>query len=94
MSLASAERKAARLIKRNLAIDDLYERLEDLRDAVQALSTRAGSGISREYGRARAFAAETADEAEEVVKDHLAASLLLAIGIGVVIGYFIRRGTE
>ena len=40
------------------------------------------------------YASETAHEAEEAMKEHLAASLLLAVGLGVVVGYFIRRGTE
>jgi hypothetical protein len=43
---------------------------------------------------ARDSAAETWEDAEEAMKDHLAASLLLAIGLGIVVGYFIRRGTE
>jgi hypothetical protein len=28
------------------------------------------------------------------MKDNLAASLVLALGLGLVVGYFIRRGTE
>jgi ElaB/YqjD/DUF883 family membrane-anchored ribosome-binding protein len=91
---AGAERKGARLLKGNLDIGDLYDELEGLRDSVRALSARAGKGASREYGRARAYASETVDEAEELMKDHLAASLLLAVGLGILVGYFIRRGTE
>jgi hypothetical protein len=29
-----------------------------------------------------------------MVKDNLAASLVLAVGLGVLVGYFIRRGSE
>jgi hypothetical protein len=28
------------------------------------------------------------------MKDNLAASLILAVGLGIVVGYFLRRGTE
>lgn len=94
ISWAGAERKAARLLKGNLDIDDLYNEIEGLRDSVRALSARAGQSASRRYDRARDSAAETWDDAEEAMKDHLAASLLLAIGLGIVVGYFIRRGTE
>jgi hypothetical protein len=93
-NLARAERKASRLLKGSLDIGDLYDELEALRDSVQALSARAGQSASRRYDRARDSAAETWEEAEEAMKDHLAASLLLAVGLGLVIGYFIRRGTE
>jgi biopolymer transport protein ExbB/TolQ len=93
-NLARAERRASRLLKGSLDIGDLYDELEALRDSVQALSARAGQSASRRYDRARDSAAETWEEAEEAMKDHLAASLLLAVGLGLVIGYFIRRGTE
>ncbi len=53
-----------------------------------------GKGASRQFGRARDFASEAAHDAEEAMKDNLAASLILAVGLGVVVGYFIRRGSE
>ena len=33
-------------------------------------------------------------KAEELMKDNLAASLVVALGVGVLVGYLIRRGTE
>ncbi len=45
-------------------------------------------------GRARDYASGAAHEAEDLMKDNLAASLVLALGLGLVVGYFIRRGTE
>ena len=42
----------------------------------------------------RDYASEAAQEAEELMKDNLAASFVLALGIGVVIGYLIRRSTD
>ena len=50
---------------------------------------RAGSSVAP-----RAYASDTAHDAEEVMKDNLAASLVLAVGLGVLVGYFIRRGSE
>jgi F0F1-type ATP synthase assembly protein I len=94
VSLVRAERKAARFVKDNFDIDDLYDQLDTLRNYVQELSASVGKGASRQFGRARDFASETAHDAEEAMKDNLAASLILAVGLGVVVGYFLRRSTE
>jgi len=94
VSLARAERKATRFVKDNFDIDDLYDQLDTLRSYVQELSSGVGKNTSRQLGRARDFASDAAQEAEETMKDNLAASLILAVGLGVIVGYFIRRGTE
>jgi hypothetical protein len=65
-----------------------------LRSYVQEFSTSMGKSVSRQYGRARDFASDAAHEAEEAMKDHLAASLILAVGLGILVGYFLRRRTE
>lgn len=88
LGLARAERKTSRFVKDNVDLDDLYDQIGALRDYV------ADRGASRRFGRARDFAAEAAEEAEEAMKDNLAASLILAVGLGIVVGYFLRRGTE
>jgi len=96
VSLARAERKAARLVRdvKDIDLDDLYDQLENLRDYVHELSQSVGKSASRQYGRARAYTSEAAKEAEELMKDNLAASLILALGLGLVVGYLIRRSTE
>jgi hypothetical protein len=94
VSLARAERKTARFVKDNLAIDDLYDQIDSLRDYVQELSASAGKTASRQFSRARALASGAAQEAEETMKDNLAASLILAVGLGMLVGYFLRRGSE
>ena len=93
LNLAKAEREAARLVN-NLDVDDLYNQIETLRSYVAELSSGLGKNASRQFGRARAYASDTAHDAEEVMKDNLAASLVLAVGLGVLVGYFIRRGSE
>ena len=96
VSLARAERKAARLVRdvKDIDVEDLYDQLDNLRDYVRQLAQNVGKGANRQYGRARDYASETAQEAEELMKDNLAASLILALGLGLVVGYFIRRSTE
>jgi ElaB/YqjD/DUF883 family membrane-anchored ribosome-binding protein len=93
VSLARAERKAARLVS-NLDIDDLDDQLDNLRVYVQELSSALGRNAGRQFGRARAYASDAAQEAEEAMKDNLAASLIFAVGLGVVVGYLIRRSSE
>jgi hypothetical protein len=94
VSLARAERKATRFVKDNLDVADLYDQLDSVREYVQELSASAGRNASRQFGRARAFASDAAHDAEEAMKDNLAASLILALGFGVLVGYFLRRSTE
>ena len=94
LGLARAERKTSRFVKDNVDLDELYDQISTLRDYVAELSSSAGSGASRQFGRARDFASDAAQEAEEAMKDNLAASLILAVGLGIVVGYFLRRGTE
>jgi hypothetical protein len=92
LGLAKAERSVSRL--KDLDIADLQDQLDTLRDYMHELTATVGRGATRHFGRARDFASEAAQEAEEAMKDNLAASLVLAVGLGIVVGYFIRRGTE
>jgi hypothetical protein len=94
MNWTKAGRQAARLVEGKLDVDDLYDELDALRDTVHEVSARVGQRARRGYSRARDLATETAQEAEEVMKDNFAASLILALGLGVLVGYFIRRSTE
>jgi len=94
LGLARTERKASRFVKDNVDLAELYDQISTLRDYVTELTSSAGRGASRQFGRARDFTSEAAHEAQETMKDNLAASLILAVGLGIVVGYFIRRGTE
>jgi ElaB/YqjD/DUF883 family membrane-anchored ribosome-binding protein len=91
-----ARDKVARIVRdvKDLDIDDLYDQLEKLRDNVHQLSQRVGKGASRQYRRAREYASGAAQGAEDLMKDNLTASLILALGLGLVLGYLIRRGTD
>jgi hypothetical protein len=96
VSLTRAERKAATLMRdvKDIDLDDLYDQLENLRDYAHQLSQSIGKSASRQYGRARAYTSQAAKEAEELMKDNIAASLILIIGLGLVVGYLIRLSTE
>ena len=92
-SLGRPERSSLARLK-DLDIDDLHDQIDTLRAYVNQLTGSAGTSASRQFGRARNYASGAAHDAEDLVKDNVAASLVLALGLGLVVGYFIRRGTE
>jgi hypothetical protein len=83
-SLARAQRKAGSFIK-DLDADDLYDQLDAMRDYLKELTGAFGRIANRQFGRAQYLASDAAHEAEETLKDNLAASLILAVGLGVLV---------
>ncbi|XSG83525.1 MAG: hypothetical protein ACPW61_07050 [Methyloligella sp. ZOD6] len=84
------ERKSSRY----LDPEDFYDQLDSMRSYMKDLTRSVSKSTGRGVSSARSRAADTAEEAEELMKDNLAASMLLAVGIGVVVGYFLRRSGE
>ncbi len=70
--------------------EELYEQLAHLRGQLRELSEHAGKLAGSRSRQARTYAAERIDDAEEVVKDNMAASMLLALGLGLLVGYFLK----
>ena len=89
----TAETKAGRFLK-DLEAQDVYDQLDSVRDYLGDLTSSFSKIANRRVGHARGRALDTAQEAEELMKDNLAASLILAAALGVVVGYLIRRGSE
>jgi ElaB/YqjD/DUF883 family membrane-anchored ribosome-binding protein len=93
MSWVDRGRDAGRFLK-DIEVKDLQEQLDAVRDYLRDLKASFGKIASRQWGHARGRAVDTVQEAEEMMKDNLAASLVVALGVGVLVGYLIRRGTE
>lgn len=93
MSWGRSEDRASRYLK-ELDVQDLNDQLDSVRAYLKDLTGTFGKVANRQWGRARHHALDTAEEAEELMKDNLAASLIIALGVGVLVGYMIRRGTE
>jgi ElaB/YqjD/DUF883 family membrane-anchored ribosome-binding protein len=93
MSWGRAEDKAGRFLK-ELDAQDLHDQLDAVRDYLRDLTGSFSKIANRRFGYARGHAADSVHEAEELMKDNLAASLVVALGVGVLVGYLIRRGTE
>ena len=94
MSWGRAEDRASRYLKEL----DVAKRQRSARQCAglsQATSPHSfGKIANRQWGQAGHRARDAAEEAEELMKDNLAASLIVAFGVGVLVGYLIRRGTE
>jgi ElaB/YqjD/DUF883 family membrane-anchored ribosome-binding protein len=89
----TAENKTSRFLK-ELDPQDVYDQLDSVRNYLQDLTGSLGKLANRQWGQARHHAADSMQDAEELMKDNLAASLVVALGVGVLVGYLIRRGTE
>ncbi len=89
----TAQRESARLLK-TLDADDLYDQLDTIGAYLKQLTNAVGKTANRQWGRARHLMADTAHDAEGTMKDNLAASLIIAIGLGVAIGYLFGRSSE
>ena len=89
----ASESKTRRFLK-ELDTKDVYDQLDAVRGYLQDLTGSFSKIANRQWGRARGRAIGGVEEAEELMKDNLAASLVVALGVGVLVGYLIRRGTE
>jgi ElaB/YqjD/DUF883 family membrane-anchored ribosome-binding protein len=89
----AAEHKAGRFVK-ELDTQDVQDQLDSVRDYLRDLTGSFSKIANRQWGHSRGRAADTVHDAEEMMKDNLAASLVVALGVGVLVGYLIRRGTE
>jgi ElaB/YqjD/DUF883 family membrane-anchored ribosome-binding protein len=77
-----------------IEVKDLQEQLDAVRDYLRELTGSFGKIANRQWVHARGRATDTAQEAEEMMKDNLATSLVVALGVGVLVGYLISRGTK
>ena len=90
---AKAEHKPGRFL-RELDADDLYDQLDTIGAYLKQLTGTFGKTANRQLGRARSLAIDTAHGAEGTMKDNLAASLLIAMSLGVAVGYLIGRSSD
>jgi hypothetical protein len=93
VSWSGAERKSGGFLK-EVHVTDLYDHLDAIGAYLKELTGAFGKLANRQWSRGRHLVAGTARDAEETMEDHLAASLIIAIGVGVLLGYVIGRSTK
>jgi hypothetical protein len=74
--------------------DDVYEQMDNIREYLSSLSKTWAKSGRRQITRAKELAVDSAADAEEIMRGNLVASLVLALGLGVAIGYFIGREAQ
>ena len=79
---------------KEIAVQEIQEQLDSLRDYLGDLTASASKIANRRWRDARGRAVDTAQEAEAVIKENLAASLVMALAVGILVGYLIRRGAD
>ena len=92
-SLGSWTSEARRSLKR-IDAQDLQDQLDAVRDYLRDLTGYFGKIADRQWGRARELVADTASDAEETMRANFPALLIVALGVGALVGYMIARGKE
>ena len=90
-SLGSWTSEARRPLKR-IDAQDLQDQLDAVRDYLRDLTGYFGKIAAR--GRARELVADTASDAEETMRANFPALLIVALGVGALVGYMIAGGKE
>ena len=92
-SCGNWDRETGRLLKR-IDIPDLSDQLDVVRDYLQELASSFSKIANRRWRNARERTLDTVEGTSEIMKENPAASLVMALGVGLLIGYLIRRGTD
>jgi ElaB/YqjD/DUF883 family membrane-anchored ribosome-binding protein len=87
------DRETGRLLKK-IDIPDLNDEFDAVRDYLRELTSSLSEIANRQWRSTRDRAVNTVQETEEIMRDNLGVSLVVALGVGVLIGYLIRRGTD
>jgi hypothetical protein len=82
--------RSGRFLK-ELDSDELYDQLNTIGAYLNRLTAAFGKTAKRQWGSALDRAIDAVHDAEGTMRDNLTASLLVAIGLGVALGYLIGR---
>jgi F0F1-type ATP synthase assembly protein I len=91
VSWSGAERKSSGFLK-EVNVANLYDQLDTVAAYLNELTGAFGKLANRQWDRGRHLVADTARDTEETMG--LAASLIIAIGVGVLLGYMIGRAIK
>jgi ElaB/YqjD/DUF883 family membrane-anchored ribosome-binding protein len=71
--------------------DELAGQSDASRADLHNLSSTVGRGANKQMGRAQDKAIETANQAEEAIKQNPLSAVAIAVGLGFLFGVFTRR---
>ncbi len=85
MSSTESGKKASR------ETEELNDQIEAIRADLQSLSSTVGRIANTQMGRAQDKAMETANQAEEAIRQNPLSAVAIAVGLGFLFGVFTRR---
>ena len=71
--------------------DELADQIDAIRADLQSLSSSVGRIANKQLGRAQDKATETANQAEEAIRQNPLSAVAIAVGLGFLFGVFTRR---
>jgi ElaB/YqjD/DUF883 family membrane-anchored ribosome-binding protein len=71
--------------------EELNDQIEAIRADLQSLSSTVGRIANTQMGRAQDKAMETANQAEEAIRQNPLSAVAIAVGLGFLFGVFTRR---
>ena len=71
--------------------EELADQIEAIRADLQSLSSTVGRIANTQMGRAQDKAMETANQAEEAIRQNPLSAVAIAVGLGFLFGVFTRR---
>ncbi len=71
--------------------DELADQIDAIRADIQSLSSTVGRIANKQIGRAQDKATETANQAEEAIRQNPLSAVAIAVGLGFLFGVFTRR---
>jgi ElaB/YqjD/DUF883 family membrane-anchored ribosome-binding protein len=71
--------------------EELNDQIEAIRADLQSLSSTVGRIANTQMGRAQDKAIETANQAEEAIRQNPLSAVAIAVGLGFLFGVFTRR---
>ena len=70
---------------------ELADQIDAIRADIQSLSSTVGRIANKQIGRAQDKAMETANQAEEAIRQNPLSAVAIAVGLGFLFGVFTRR---
>ena len=75
----------------NRSSDELADQIDSIRADIQSLTSTVSRIANKQINRAQDRAVETANQAEEAIRQNPLSAVAIAIGLGFLLGVFTRR---
>jgi ElaB/YqjD/DUF883 family membrane-anchored ribosome-binding protein len=89
MSSTDTDMRAKKSTSRDNA--ELADQIDAIRADIQSLTSTVGRIANKQMGRAQDKAMETANQAEEAIRQNPLSAVAIAVGLGFLFGVFTRR---